>query len=55
LIARANEMGAYLRHHFEDLQQRYEVIGDVRGLGLLMGVELVEDRDSASPRTRSAL
>ena len=34
-------MGAYLRGRFEELQQRYEVIGDVRGLGLLLGVELV--------------
>lgn len=49
LIARANEMGAYLRGRFEDLQQRYEVIGDVRGLGLLLGVELVTDRESRTP------
>ncbi|WP_375461983.1 aspartate aminotransferase family protein [uncultured Enterovirga sp.] len=49
LVARANEMGAYLRGRFEELQQRYEVIGDVRGLGLLMGVELVEDRASRKP------
>jgi 2,2-dialkylglycine decarboxylase (pyruvate) len=49
LVARANEMGAYLRGRFEELQQRYEVIGDVRGLGLLMGVELVEDRESRKP------
>ncbi len=49
LVARANEMGAYLRARFEDLQQRYEVIGDVRGLGLLLGVELVKDRASRAP------
>lgn len=49
LVARASEMGAYLRQRFEELQQRYEVIGDVRGLGLLMGVELVEDRASRKP------
>ncbi|TCT02956.1 aspartate aminotransferase family protein [Aquabacter spiritensis] len=49
LVARANEMGAYLRGRFEELQQRYEVIGDVRGLGLLMGVELVTDRASRTP------
>lgn len=49
LVARANEMGDYLRGRFEDLQQRYEVIGDVRGLGLLIGVELVTDRESRSP------
>jgi 2,2-dialkylglycine decarboxylase (pyruvate) len=49
LVARANEMGTYLRGRLEELQQRYEVIGDVRGLGLLLGVELVEDRASRSP------
>src|SRR5713226_8110661 len=42
-------MGAYLRSRLEDLQQRYEVIGDVRGLGLLLGVELVRDRSSRAP------
>jgi 2,2-dialkylglycine decarboxylase (pyruvate) len=49
LVARANEMGAYLRGRLEGLQQRYDVIGDVRGLGLLLGVELVTDRESRSP------
>lgn len=44
LIARAREMGDYLRDQLEALQQRHEVIGDVRGVGLLIGVELVEDR-----------
>lgn len=49
LIERARTMGAYLRGRLEDLQQRYEVIGDVRGLGLLLGVELVGDRTSRAP------
>ena len=49
LVARANEMGGYLRSRLEDLQQRFEVIGDVRGLGLLLGVELVTDRASRKP------
>jgi 2,2-dialkylglycine decarboxylase (pyruvate) len=49
LVARANEIGTYLRGRLEELQQRYEVIGDVRGLGLLLGVELVEDRSSRAP------
>ncbi len=48
-------MGAYLRGRLEDLQQRYEAIGDVRGLGLLLGVELVKDRESRSPAHASAL
>jgi 2,2-dialkylglycine decarboxylase (pyruvate) len=49
LVAGAREMGAYLRGRFEELQQRYEVIGDVRGAGLLIGVELVRDRASRTP------
>ncbi len=49
LVARATEMGGYLRGRLEDLQQRHEVIGDVRGLGLLLGVELVQDRSSRAP------
>ena len=49
LVERATKMGAYLRSRFEGLQQRYEVIGDVRGLGLLLGVELVRDRASRAP------
>ena len=49
LIPRAVEMGAYLRTGLETLQQRYEAIGDVRGDGLLLGVELVEDRETRTP------
>lgn len=49
LVERANRMGAYLRGHLEALQQRYEVIGDVRGAGLLLGVELVTDRATRTP------
>jgi 2,2-dialkylglycine decarboxylase (pyruvate) len=46
LVERANVMGAYLRGKFEGLQQKYEQIGDIRGAGLLIGVELVTDRNS---------
>jgi 2,2-dialkylglycine decarboxylase (pyruvate) len=42
-------MGEYLRERMRALQQRYEVVGDVRGLGLLTGVELVTDRISRAP------
>lgn len=49
LIERAVTMGAYLRDRLEALQAKYEVIGDVRGLGLLLGVELVKDRVSKDP------
>jgi 2,2-dialkylglycine decarboxylase (pyruvate) len=49
LVERAQTVGAYLRERLEGLQQRYEAIGDVRGEGLLLGVELVQDRESRLP------
>lgn len=49
LIERARRQGAYLRERLLELQGRHEAIGDVRGAGLLLGVELVKDRDSRTP------
>ena len=50
LIARANEMGDYLRERLRSLQQRYEVVGDVAWpRAVLTGVELVTDRVSRTP------
>jgi 2,2-dialkylglycine decarboxylase (pyruvate) len=49
LIERSKEMGGYLRERMLDLQQKHQVIGDVRGQGLLIGVELVEDRETRVP------
>src|SRR5919106_3235549 len=49
LAERAVRLGERLEAGLRDLQQRYEVIGDVRGSGLLWGVELVTDRQSRRP------
>lgn len=49
LEARALEMGNRLDAGLRYLQQKHEIIGDVRGLGLLHGVELVKDRDTRAP------
>ncbi|BBK30497.1 2,2-dialkylglycine decarboxylase (pyruvate) [Stella humosa] len=54
LVDKAKADGAYFMDGLRALQQRYETIGDVRGLGLLVGVELVEDRASKKPATALA-
>ncbi|SFD51773.1 aspartate aminotransferase family protein [Roseivivax sediminis] len=49
LISRAAEAGERLRNGMLALQQRYGCIGDVRGRGLLLGLEIVTDRGSKVP------
>ncbi len=49
LAERAVALGARLEAGLRELHQRYEVIGDVRGRGLLWGVELVTDRHRRQP------
>ncbi len=51
LQAHALTTGAYFTEQLRLLQQHFELIGDVRGLGLFIGVELVEDRISKQPAT----
>jgi len=54
LRGNALTMGNYLMDAFRDMQTRHEVIGDVRGLGLFLGIELVTDRRRKSPATEFA-
>jgi 2,2-dialkylglycine decarboxylase (pyruvate) len=49
LVGRARARGEYMLERLRELQAAHEQIGDVRGRGLLIGVELVEDRDSRTP------
>jgi 2,2-dialkylglycine decarboxylase (pyruvate) len=49
LVRQAVERGERLKSGLASLQQRYECIGDVRGRGLLLGLEIVADRHTKAP------
>jgi 4-aminobutyrate aminotransferase-like enzyme len=51
LLRNTEEVGAYLRGKLIDLQDKHALIGDVRGMGLLQAIELVEDRKTRVPAT----
>ncbi len=54
LQQRANEVGDYLFRRFNELKDSHQIIGDVRGLGLFIGVELVLNRESQEAATEQA-
>ena len=47
--ANAARIGTLLKSGFDALERKYDIIGDVRGLGLMLGIELVKDRTSKAP------
>ncbi len=52
LMDNATKTGKYLMNRLNELKDKYDIIGDVRGKGLMIGVELVKDRDSKEPAKR---
>ena len=51
LPERANEIGRRVKERFAAMQQRFPQIGDIRGLGAMVAMELVEDPDTKKPAT----
>jgi len=49
LAEKAEKTGAYLKEKLFKLKDKYEIIGDVRGIGLVYGIEFVKDRQSKEP------
>jgi 2,2-dialkylglycine decarboxylase (pyruvate) len=49
LVEVAQRMGIYWRGHLQELADRHEVVGDIRGRGLLQGIKLVKDRNTRAP------
>ena len=54
LMENAARVGAIIRSGFNELAQRHQVIGDVRGAGLYIGVEMVTDRATKQPDATAA-
>ncbi|MCE5307262.1 MAG: aspartate aminotransferase family protein [Acidobacteriales bacterium] len=55
LMDNAATMGAYLHEKLIELKDRYAVIGDVRGMGLMQAIELVRDRATKEPAVDETL
>jgi len=49
LLENADKMGRYFRGKLDELKDRHMLIGDVRGMGLMQGLELVKDRKTKEP------
>jgi len=54
LVERARALGNYALERMREMARRHLLIGDVRGLGLLMGIELVRDRNTLKRATEEA-
>jgi 4-aminobutyrate aminotransferase-like enzyme len=54
LVENAEQQGRYLKSSLEDLKRRHEIVGDVRGLGLMLGIEIVADKVSKAPSVEHA-
>lgn len=49
IIRRATELGEFCLKRLEDMEGKYRIVGEVRGKGCLLGIELVKDRETKEP------
>lgn len=54
LMEHATKIGSYLMQEFKKLKEKHEIIGDVRGEGMFIGVDLVKSRETREPATAEA-
>ncbi len=55
LRTNAATVGAYFREKLEGLKEKYPVVGDVRGMGLMQALEFVKDRETKEPHPQAVL
>ena len=54
LVERAADIGEHLKRRLLELAERHPIIGDIRGMGLLIGVELVKNQEDKEPVDQKA-
>ena len=55
LQSQAKDVGEYFMNSLLELQRHHQIIGDIRGRGLYLGIDLVSDRSSRQPATARAM
>ena len=54
-LEKAATLGAHFKKKLEELQQDHKIVGEIRGQGLMLGVELVRDQETKEPATQEIL
>jgi 4-aminobutyrate aminotransferase/(S)-3-amino-2-methylpropionate transaminase len=54
LAERSLEIGEIVTKRYKEMQEKYSCIGDVRGLGAMIGIEFVKDKNTKEPATKLA-
>jgi 4-aminobutyrate aminotransferase len=55
LLENATKQGRYMLRRLEELVEKYPILGEVRGKGLLIGLEVVKDRETKEPNPEGAM